>query len=114
MLFTLPPWISIAARLVSSFFLLEVLFGPLMSPFSERVVGDRSLFSTREKGNIFFSWISSLQSNKVNDLIQLKGVTKISVNNPINIYFKKLAQYLESYRPQVHCIFNHIHSIKYM
>ena len=42
-----------AARLVSSFFLLEVLFGPLISPFSDRVVGDCSLFSTREKGNIF-------------------------------------------------------------
>ena len=42
-----------AARLVSSFFLLEVLFGPLISPLSERVVGDCSLFSTREKGNLF-------------------------------------------------------------
>ena len=42
-----------AAHLVSSFFLLEVLFGPLISPFSERVVGDCSLFSTREKGYIF-------------------------------------------------------------
>ena len=42
-----------AARLLSSFFLSEVLFEPLISPFSERVVGDRSLFSTKEKGNIF-------------------------------------------------------------
>ena len=46
--------------------------------------------SQQGKREIYFlSWISSLQSNKVNDSIQLKGVTKISVNNPINIYFKK-------------------------
>ena len=42
-----------ATCLVSSFNLLEVLFGPLITPVSESVAGDCGLFSTKEKGNIF-------------------------------------------------------------